>query len=191
MSAREKGLIRKKMIERRISLSPSTVLEKSQSIVERLFQLPQYNNAKILLFYLPYKNEIDTISAIKKSWLNSKNILVPVCQPERKLLLSKLLNLDELAVSKFGLYEPRIEHQRPMPPQEVDLAILPGVAFDFHGYRLGYGGGYFDRFLDSLRPDCPKIALAYDFQILNQLPVEEHDTKVDIILTESKSYYVN
>jgi 5-formyltetrahydrofolate cyclo-ligase len=106
-------------------------------------------------------------------------------------LLSELLNFDDLTLSKYGLYEPQEEQQRPIPPQEVDLAILPGVAFDLRGYRLGYGGGYFDRFLDSLRPDCPKIALAYDFQVVTQLPVEEHDTKVDIIITNSKTYYIN
>lgn len=191
MKNTDKALLRQKMLEQRVALTPDEVREKSRRTSARLFELPQYQQAKVLLLYIPYKNEIDTFPIIQKGWQDGKKIAVPVCQPKKRLLLSELHSLDELKPSKFGLYEPADEYLRPVLPENLDLAILPGVAFDLNGYRLGYGGGYFDLFFNNVRPVCFKIALAYEFQILEKLPVEKHDIWVDIILTENNSRYIN
>lgn len=191
MNLSEKAQLRLKMMNIRTSLSTNEVQTKSNKIIEQFILLPQYMKAKTLLVYLPFKNEIDTKPLIKKSWQDNKRILVPVCQPEKKLLLSDLYSFNELKANKYGILEPAKEHQRSTPHEEVDLAIIPGVAFDYSGYRLGYGGGYYDRFLDNLLPDCTKIGLVFDFQLIDKVPTEPHDTRVDIILTENRIHYVD
>lgn len=189
MHLSEKAQLRLKMINIRTSLSTNEVQTKSNRIIDQIIRLPQYSKAETLLVYLPFKNEIDTKPLIEKSWRDNKSILVPVCQPEKKLLLSDLYSFTELEENKYGILEPAKEHQRPTSHEKIDLAIIPGVAFDYSGYRLGYGGGYYDRFLDNLLPDCTKIGLVFDFQLIDKVPTELHDTRVDIILTESRIHY--
>lgn len=191
MKNTEKALLRQKMLEQRTALTPDEVREKSLKTGARLFELPQYQEAKVLLVYIPYKNEIDTFPIIQKSWQDGKKIAVPVCQPQKRLLLSELHSFDELKPSKFGLYEPTDEYLRPVSPENLDLALLPGVAFDLQGYRLGYGGGYFDLFFSQVHSVCFKLALAYEFQVLEKLPVEKHDIGVDVILTENETRFIN
>ncbi|MDX9872526.1 MAG: 5-formyltetrahydrofolate cyclo-ligase [Clostridia bacterium] len=184
-----KSSLRQKIIMERFSLTPQEVEAKSRVIADRILDLPQYNEAGTLLIYLPFKNEVDTVPLIKMSRQNNKRILVPVCRPHYTLLLSEFHDFNELTSNPYGISEPAPEFIRPIPPEEVDLAIIPGVAYDKAGYRLGYGAGYFDRFVSLLRPDCLKVAFIYDLQLLDALPSEAHDLQVDLILTESQIFY--
>jgi 5-formyltetrahydrofolate cyclo-ligase len=184
--------LRQKVLEKRGKLSLTEVQKKSQQINQQLLLHPAYRSAKTILFYLPIKKEPDTLPLLKNAWQQKKQVLIPVTQAVNKsLILSKLENLEELIEGSYGILEPKPEFLRPTAPYSVDLCLLPGLAFDRNGSRLGYGGGYFDRFLPSLRPDCPKIALAYDFQILNFIPKTKYDLPVDIIITESTTYICN
>lgn len=183
-------MLRQEVLSKREALTRSEVEEKSLAAARQVLNLPQYLKAWTLLVYLPFRNEMDTMMIIETAWQQQKKVLVPVCRPhDKSLVLSQLASLDELAPGTWGIPEPKAGCLRPLPGSCVDLALLPGVAFDSRGQRLGYGGGYFDRFLPSLRPDCPRLALAYDFQILDSLPAERHDEPVDIIVTESRVIY--
>ncbi len=180
-----KQALRKELLAARKALSPENIIEKRLSITERLLILSCYGSAETILVYIPAHNEVDTLSLISSSWGKGKVILVPVCQPKKELLLSKLESFDHLEKSLFGLREPSWQSLNPVPPVKVDIALIPGVGFDRHGCRLGYGGGYYDRFIPKLRPGCLKIGLAYDFQLLDTIPSDENDIRMDMIITES------
>jgi 5-formyltetrahydrofolate cyclo-ligase len=185
-----KSELRSKMLEKRSSLSWQDVQIKSHAINEALFAQDSFREAKTILLYLPIKKEPNSLPIIKNAWKTEKQVLVPVTIPEKKeLLLSRLDSLKDLTEGYYGIPEPKKTRLHAVEPHNVDLCLLPGVAFDTNGYRLGYGGGYFDRFLPKLRPDCLKIALAYNFQILESLEHLPHDLPVDMIITESAIYY--
>ncbi|MCR4443072.1 MAG: 5-formyltetrahydrofolate cyclo-ligase [Peptococcaceae bacterium] len=188
MSSAEKKSLRQKMQEMRQSLTALEIETKSRQAASLLLQLSEYRLARTLLAYLPIRGEVDTIPLIITAWQQQKRVVVPTCLPGRRLALSELRSLDELAAGTFGIPEPKAEFLRKVPPGQVDLALLPGVAFDLSGGRLGYGGGYYDRFLGSLRPGCPKIGLAYEFQLVSVLPAEEHDLPVDMVVTDRQVY---
>ena len=182
----DKTILRHAMLKKREAISPPERQSKSRQASQLLLGLDQFRQARTVLVYLPVKQELDTIPIINKSWQLQKEVVVPVCQPSRQLLLSRLYSLDELGEGTYGIPEPLDRYIRPVQAEEADLAILPGVAFDLAGNRLGFGGGYFDRFLPLLRADCPRVALAYEFQIVEALPVQEHDIRMDLIVTESR-----
>lgn len=178
--------LRKYMLEKREMLSLLEVQGKSHQINQQLIFFSAYQTAKTILTYLPIKNEPDTLPLINNAWEQKKQVLIPVTQAENNSLIpSRLKNLNELTRGIYNILTPKPEYLRPVNPDNVDICILPGVAFDRQGYRLGYGGGYFDRFLPKLRTDCLKIALAYDFQILDCLPRTKFDIPVDTIITET------
>jgi len=184
-----KQALRKHMLERREKLSLLEVQRKSQQMNQQLLLHSAYQTAKAILTYLPIRNEPDTLPVINAAWQQKKQVLIPVIQANNKtLVLSKLDNLQELIPGIYNILTPKPDYIRPVNPDSVDVCILPGVAFDRKGYRLGYGGGYFDRFLPKLRANCLKIALAYDFQILDCLPRTEFDLPVNIVITESSLY---
>jgi len=185
MITEEKKLLRQKILAQRSALTPIEVEEKSALIAGHLLAAPEFAGAAALLIYLPIKNEVLTQAIIAAAWENKKTVLIPVCLPARKLLLSRFESFDEVVKGAFDILEPRPDFMRPVPAARADLAVLPGLAFNRKGQRLGYGGGYFDNLLPTLKPGCRKIALAYDFQLVRELPTAEHDAAVDIIITES------
>jgi len=182
--------LRKYMLEKREKLSLLEVQGKSHQINQQLLFNFAYQSAQTILTYLPIKNEPDTLPMINTAWQQKKQVLIPVTQAENKtLFLSKLENLNELTLGMYDILTPKPNYLRLVNPDTVDICVVPGLAFDRKGYRLGYGGGYFDRFLPKLRSDCLKIAFAYDFQILDCLPRTEFDIPVEIIITESSVHY--
>jgi 5-formyltetrahydrofolate cyclo-ligase len=188
----DKMLLRQEMHNKRKMLTQTEIQDKSQKIAQRLFSLPHYHKASYIFIYLALKNEVPTGIIIENAWLQKKKILVPVCQKrDNSLLLSELHSFSELGTGTWNIPEPPLEYLRPVPPSIADLTVIPGLAFDPRGYRLGYGAGYYDRFLPQLSPECPVIALAYDFQVLDNVPSEPHDIPVDMIITEKKTYIPN
>lgn len=181
--------LRRKMLKRREDLSLTEMQKKSQQINQQILALPPFSAAKTILTYLPIKKEPNTLPLLTIAWQQKKQVLIPVMQAQNKsLILSQLKNLNEVTPKRHDLLEPEPEFLRPTAPHSVDLCLLPGLAFDYSGNRLGYGEGYFDRFLPNLRPTCLKIALAYDFQIFDSIPKAKHDIPIDIIITESTTY---
>jgi 5-formyltetrahydrofolate cyclo-ligase len=168
-------------------------LAKSAQIQKLLFELPEFDRAKTVSFYVtkPGIGEVDTEQMIKASLLMGKRIFLPVVEKTlKKLELSELRDFErELAPGAFDVPEPKPEYRRPVSPRECDLIVVPGIAFDLHGHRLGFGGGYYDRLLReiaSLRLGIPFVGLAYELQVLDSLPHTGHDVAVHILVTEGR-----
>src|SRR3989338_3616519 len=107
-------------------------------------------------------------------------------QEKSNKIKQKLFSLKEFKPKTFGILEPKESYQREFNPDKLDIVIVPGIAFDKNGHRIGYGYGYYDRFLKTIRKETLKIGLAYDFQLIEKIPEERHDVPVDIILTEKE-----
>jgi len=181
-----KRVIRAGALAARRALTPEEAERKSAAIRQRLISLPEFNAARALLVYVSSKdNEVDTLALIRTALEAGRTVLVPVAMPStREMLWSELKSLDELEPSTFGIMEPRKECVRPREHTETDAAIVPGIAFDTAGHRIGYGGGYYDRFLAAFHGTT--IALAYELQIYESIPAEPHDRRVGFIVTENR-----
>lgn len=180
-----KKKLKQKILEKRDALSDKIISGKSSKIMKKLFSLPEFKKAKNILFYVSFNNEVDTCNAIKKS-INKKNIIVPVTDKKnRKLILSKLSHFEDLENGCFGILEPKKRKIKKINKKDIDLVIVPGIVFDVFGHRIGYGHGYYDRFLKTLNK-IPLIGLAYEFQVIAKIPAESHDVPVYKIITEKK-----
>lgn len=168
----------------------------SQTAVATLMQLPEYRAARTPLWYLDCRSELRTRHALAEALASGKRIVVPYCtvneQGENKLGLWWLQNLDELVVGKWKILEPPRERwgepEREVLPRDIDFVIVPGVAFSRDGARMGNGQGYYDRLLQSVRPDCPLVGLCYECQLFDDLVVDAHDVFMDKVVTESAVY---
>ncbi len=183
-----KRSLRKKMIDWRSSLTVEEVLKKSEQIAAAVKTIPEYANAKTILFYVSAKpNEVDTHSLIREALSGNIRVLVPSTDFDRnELIISEIKDMRELAPARYGLLEPRRDSLAPTGPGEADIIIVPGVAFDRHCRRIGFGGGYYDRLLADSK--ATTIALSYEGQMVERVPVDENDIPVDIIVTESGVY---
>ncbi len=188
MIATRKKEIRREVLKKRDNLSLKERLERSGQICDNLMNLAEFQQARVVHFFLTTKSEVMTEEAIRRAQSLGKEVVVPVIDKgERRICLSKLEDYDqELTMMPHGIPEPKPEYNRCVPLSYVDLMILPGVAFDIQGHRLGYGAGYYDRmFRDEVeRPLL--VALAFEVQIVDDIPVGDHDVRVDKIITEKR-----
>jgi len=182
-----KKSLREQFLMKRKKLSKPEVKKKSFQIKHRLFSLPWYRTAQNILFYVSYDNEVDTHDMIKESLMNGKTILVPKTDIQKKTIcLSKLISWDDLSPCAYSILEPREDCIREVPVTSVELLIVPGVAFDLCGDRIGHGMGYYDRLLKTTF-QAHSIGLAFEYQIIKSIPAEEHDEKVQMIVTEDRT----
>lgn len=179
-SGLNKHIIRKKILELRKNLPTYDVLKKSNEIIKKLEEIEEFKEAKKIACYISFGNEVYTHGFIKK-YVETKIISVPVVN-KKEIFLSNIKSWSELQQGAYGILEPKKEFLRIC--NNVDLIIVPGIAFDKKGNRIGYGEGYYDKLLKKL--NAIKIALAYDFQLLDKIPSEKHDVKIDIIITEKR-----
>jgi 5-formyltetrahydrofolate cyclo-ligase len=157
----------------------------SENAALRLIGLSELGQARYVLSYFALPAEIDPLPAMRE--LRNRGVAIAYPRVERPGVLGTYLVDDEGALlpGKFGLSQPA-ENSPALAPSLIDAAIVPGVAFDRRGMRLGYGGGYYDRLLPRLRPDCLRIGLAFDEQLLAEIPAEPHDARIDIIVTQTQ-----
>ncbi len=182
---KEKCLIRKEVISRRDALSISVRKAKDESIRSRLLALPEFINARTILFYASFRSEVDTIELLQNSLLNNKTVVLPrVDVQNASLTLYEILTTEDLAPGCYGILEPSVNEDRSVHDAGIDLMIIPGVAFDEHCNRLGYGKGYYDRLLSH--KNAPAVALAYEEQILSHIPSDVHDMKMDKVITDKR-----
>jgi 5-formyltetrahydrofolate cyclo-ligase len=180
-----KHKIRKKILEARENHEESERSKKDSAIEDKMFSLHEFKKAKIILFYVSIRGEVRTDKMISESLEKGKRILVPFADLKNKrLLISEINDLDELSPGAFGIPEPK--NPREFPLEKIDLVIIPGIAFDKKGNRVGYGMGFYDRFLKGFKSHVPKIALAYDLQIVSEIPADGDDVRVDKVITEKE-----
>lgn len=182
----DKNELRRKVLNKRKELSNRDIVCLSNKIIDLLINTTLYKNANYIMAYIDFRNEVKTEKLIKKSLEIGKKIIIPISLTEsRELLLSELKDYDnELTTGAYGILEPKKEYIREVAPEILDLIIVPGVVFDKRGYRIGYGGGYYDRFLLNINKSVPKVALAFNFQIVEKINEEKHDIPVDYIITD-------
>jgi len=154
---------------------------KSKELKEKLLRTKVFKKAKAVMFYISLGGEPETSGMIDAARSLGKIVMVPVCMKNNTIIRPCLLeDSAKLRVGPYGIREPALE--RPVPLDNLDLVIVPGVAFDKKGNRLGRGKGYYDRFLKILSPKAHTIGLAFDFQILPSVPVQAHDVSVEKVL---------
>jgi len=184
--AQQKVDLRNQMQARFAALTAAEVRGKSAAIWERLAILPAFAGAAQRLIYISTGWEVDTHGLIQQMLAMGELICVPYYDPKTKSYAPSALHdfHCDLGAGRFAILEPKPEAVRPVAANQIEAALVPGLAFDATGNRLGRGMGYFDRLLSEI--GGIKIALAYDFQILNEVPAEAHDVRVDFIVTESR-----
>lgn len=159
----------------------------SALICERLVQWPEWEESRTILFYISIRDEVITIPLLQRELAGARRCVVPYCSGDT-LQLIHLKEWSELAPGAFGILEPvpelREDPSRQCPPEAIDLAIIPGVAFDRRGGRLGHGRGFYDRLLPQLRTDCPRVGLSFECQLVPHIPMEPHDQYMQTIITE-------
>jgi 5-formyltetrahydrofolate cyclo-ligase len=182
----DKRKLRERVIDERLQLLPEEVKEKSGKIMAKLLSTEDYKKAKAVMFYVDMRNEVMTKDAIEKTLANGKRVVVPKVKKGYGLLAIEIQGLEELLPGTFGVLEPTEKEEIAL--KDIDVVVVPGVAFDRKGHRIGYGGGYYDNFLPRLRPDAKRIAVAFEMQMKHSIPIESHDVKMDMIITEEMVY---
>jgi len=181
----EKKKLRQQMKDKLKSVQPALMKQRSQEIHQRLFNSELWIEARTIAVTVSQGAEIDTREIIEQGWKENKTVVVPKCLPkEKQLNFRKISSYNQLETVFYGLLEPKIDETAAVGKEEIDLIIVPGLLFDRDGYRIGFGGGYYDRFLKDA--EALKMAQAMDIQIAERIPHEKHDIPVDIIMTPTE-----
>jgi len=164
----------------------------SQAICEKFTSLPEFAASRTVMVYIDVRTEVRTRQNLPSLLTSGKRIVVPYCRTDGQLELFLLEDMDELAIGMYKILEPKVE-LRELPSKqvdvkEIDLIMVPGVAFDLNGARMGHGFGYYDKLLEHARSDTPLVALAFECQIFPEIPTQSHDIFMDKIITEKAIY---
>ena len=186
----EKKSLRKKFIALRKNLSVDERENLSQRIVQKFLSTALYKNSSVIMAYMSMADEIQLREFFIDAFDKKKILAIPLII-ERGIIQPVILkNFDSLEVGDFGILTVKKNSRKFLDIEKIDCIIVPGAAFDIRGYRLGLGGGYYDRFL-NLAKNAKKFALAFDFQVTENLPIEPHDMPVDFIITEKREIVVS
>jgi 5-formyltetrahydrofolate cyclo-ligase len=188
MIHKKKKELRKKVQELRDSIDPELRGSLSARVAENLWSIPEFAAAESILFFISFRSEVDTIPMIRRALDEERAVCVPSTDSDHKAMQAcRIFDLEnDLQLGNYDIMEPKPECLRPVPPNELDVVLMPGVAFDFTGARLGYGGGYYDRFLEKCSPRCMLIAIAFELQMVEHVPCADHDHHVHKIVTEKR-----
>jgi len=178
----DKKALRREIGAKKRALSAAEIESRSAILAEKLFSTVQYRDCKSLYAYLSFNQEVRTNPIIQRAWADGKRVAVPKVVGDEMVFIW-IDSFEGLAPQgAFHIMEP-IE-DGPVAEDETALILMPGLAFDPQGHRVGYGGGYYDRFLEK-EPDHLLVALCYDFQLYDRLEVEAHDVPVDVVITDA------
>lgn len=179
--------IRKKILSLRFQLSQEELIYNSQTIQDVFFLLPEFTCSENILFYVSIKNEVLTEKMICNAVSMGKSVFLPaIAKKKEELEIYEMISLKHIVKGPYNTMEPDKLANRKADSGEIDLLVIPGIAFDTAGNRIGYGKGYYDKFLKGLSNSAFRIALAFDFQIVQEIQTSGHDIKVDKIITESR-----
>ncbi|MDD5045289.1 MAG: 5-formyltetrahydrofolate cyclo-ligase [Candidatus Omnitrophica bacterium] len=183
-----KNSLRKKKLAARKTLSSAEVRIKSNKIKKLLFKLPEFKKAKTVMFYVSFGKEAATHSMIKEALQQKKKVVVPKIKSKRTLAVYEIDNFNEdLQRGNFGILEPAHSKRRNTPETEIDLVVVPGVCFDRKkGTRIGFGAGYYDRFLQGIKDTAVLIGIAFEQQLAKGVPCMVHDVNMHKIVTERR-----
>lgn len=184
----DKKTLRKQVRDKLRSLTMEQYEEKSKKIAEQLFQLQEWKKANCIGITISIFPEVNTYPIIEKAWEQGKNVAAVKCVPEtRGLEFYQINDFTQVEKGFYGLYEPVVEMTIKVDPKDIQLVIVPGLAFTNEGKRLGVGGGYYDRFLPMYKGKT--VSLAFDEQLLEDIPVEPHDWYVQKVVGERNVYH--
>lgn len=181
----EKKFFRKATREKLNNLSLGEKIRRDDIIFSEITMNDSYKCSKNLFIFVSYKNEVDTHKIIKDAISKGKTVAVPVILSlDKGMVAVKIDSLEDLKENKYGILEPTLIENRIINPEEIDLVIVPGAAFDKNGGRVGYGAGMYDKYLQNIRNGVQKIALGYSFQLFDKVPMELHDIRMDEVITD-------
>ena len=181
--------LREKLLRKRDSIEPDEKRKKEASIRKRLYASTDFRKAKSILFYASFRSEAATIQCITHALKLKKMIMLPLVDRKKKTLrIFQIKNVSDLKSGFMGIPEPAANNNNERLMNELDIAIIPGAAFDLKGNRLGYGAGYYDKlFSGTQHPKPVLIALAFEEQIVPEIPSYRHDIKMDKIITDKRT----
>ncbi len=173
-----KQALRNTIRQKKRAMTPEAIAKKSAALAQKLYASSLYQNATVLFGYLPYNQEVRTEPILEQALREGKRVAVPKVFGEEMHFIY-IEDLTGVAKGSFGIPEPIADG--PIALEDTALVLMPGLAFDARGNRMGYGGGFYDKYLQA-HPHHPTVALCYDFQMLPHLDTEDHDIPVDLVL---------
>lgn len=179
------------IIEKIEAFSEEESKEKQKAIEDRLFDFANFMEAKIALLYLPRRCEIDSLPIIDRSLKKGKKVILPlVDRQNNKTTLYKIESIkDDLKMGAGDTLEPDPERCKAVPPEQIDIAIVPGLAFDEKGGRIGVEDNFYDKFISRLPVTTRKVAIAFEHQVITQVPADSRSKYIDIIITDKRTIY--
>jgi 5-formyltetrahydrofolate cyclo-ligase len=185
----EKKLMRKQMIKILKEITKPLYEDYSYKIANQLYQDEDWRQANVIGITVSKFPEVDTYQIIRKAWEQGKKVVVPKCYPQdKKMIFYLLTEFSQLESVFFGLLEPKDDCTEAVDARDINLMIVPGLAYTKEGYRIGFGGGYYDRYLKNYTGKT--LTLAFDVQIIPQFKMEEYDMPVSKIITNNETIKV-
>jgi len=180
---KDKGSLRKYYLNLLKGQNKEDASLKSRLIAEQFWQLPVIQKAENILFYASSSFEVDTLLMIEKACFLGKRVALPIVeQNQRKLIPTLISSMEDLRCGTYGIAEPLLDPTKVITLEDLDVVIVPGLAFDRQNNRLGRGAGYYDRFLSTLPQTVTTVGLAFDFQLTESLPTQAHDVRLHQII---------
>jgi 5-formyltetrahydrofolate cyclo-ligase len=180
--------LRQRVLELRDALPPDARAASGAAIAARVAALPSFAEARAVLLTIAFRSEWDTAPLVAAALAAGRTVAVPRVDPFARMLVLHAVSdiARDIVPGHQGIPEPRVQC-RPIAPAVIDWVLVPGVAFDAAGRRLGYGGGYYDRLLPLLRRGTARVAGAFELQVVESVPSAPHDLRVDVVVTESRT----
>lgn len=183
----QKKTLRKNILAKREDLDPNYRELASEKIIQKVMELEEFKRAKTIMTFVSFSSEVDTLTFIDECWKLGKRVATPLAVMKTKeLLIYEINNWKQLQPGVYGILEPIPAKDRLIKPGEIDLVINPGVAFDTELNRMGYGGGFYDRFYHKLNKSCIRVAIGFEMQIVEEVPTDQYDIPVDMLITEKR-----
>ena len=174
----DKHELRRLIREKKRAMTEAQICSASEKLCQMFAQTEQYQNAATVYGYLPYNQEVRTVPMLEQAMKDGKRVAVPKCYGDEM----RFIYMDDLSKVEKGYANiPEPIADEPVADDKTALVLMPGMAFTKDGKRMGYGGGFYDKFL-AAEPEHPTVALCYDFQMVESLPTEEYDIPVDCVL---------
>ena len=188
MTSDNRHELRKRILGQRDSLSLEERRENSKRIINHLWEIEGFSSAKNIMLYINFRSEVETMPLIEACRQKNIQVTAPltIVKPPRLIPYPITDPEKDLRPGYYDIPEPDSDRLTPWDPAHIDVVLLPGSVFDLHGGRLGYGGGFYDRFLSQEAPQALRIALAFEMQIVDKVPVQDHDIPVHYLVTEKR-----